>query len=250
MIKINWKKTIIVLLDIAIAIYLVLAITVFNEPDEKATVCTKVNINIADGQTNGILNPTEVKRLLEKERVYPLAQPMQFVSTRKMEEVLQKNPFVAEAECYKTLNGHVCIQLQQRKPILHIMANSGEQYYLDDKGTFLPHTRLANNLLIATGAISHKYAKKRLTAIANQITEDRFWQNQTVQLNVLNDGTLELVPRVGDHIVYLGAPTDIPQKLERLRKFYQYGLSQTGWNRYERINVEFGNQIICKKRDS
>jgi cell division protein FtsQ len=57
-----------------------------------------------------------------------------------------------------------------------------------------------------------------------------------------------MVPRVGDHIVYLGAPTDISQKLDRLRKFYKYGLSQAGWNRYERISVEFGNQIICKKR--
>ena len=32
------------------------------------------------------------------------------------------------------------------------------------------------------------------------------------------------------------------------RKFYQYGLSQAGWNKYSRISVEFDNQIICKRR--
>ena len=37
------------------------------------------------------------------------------------------------------------------------------------------------------------------------------------------------------------------KKLERLRKFYRYGLAQTGWNKYSRISVEFDNQIICKK---
>ena len=94
----NWKHTIIILLDVALAIYLLLAITVLNQPNDKATVCTEVNINIVDGQTNGILNPAEVKRLLQKEQAYPLAQPMQFVSTRRMEEVLQQNPFVAAAE--------------------------------------------------------------------------------------------------------------------------------------------------------
>lgn len=245
---INWKQTIIILLDVAIAVYLVLAITVFNQPDEKATVCTEVNIHIDNEQADGLLNPAEVKRLLEKERVYPLAQPMQFVSTRRMEEVLRKNPFVAGAECYKTQNGHVAIQLQQRKPVLHIMPVTGEQYYVDDKGNILPHTRLTNNLLVATGNISQKYAQKRLAAVACQILEDRFWQDQTVQLNVLSDGTLELVPRVGDHVVYLGAPVDIDKKLERLRKFYKYGLSHAGWDRYERISVEFDNQIICKKR--
>ena len=246
--QVNWKQTIIILLDVIIAIYLVLAITVFNQPDEKATVCTEVNIHIADGQANGILTPAEVKRLLEKERAYPLAQPMQFVSTRQMEEVLFQNPFIAEAECYKTQNGHVAIQLQPRKPVLHVMTSTGEQYYVDDQGAILPHARLANSLLVATGNISRKYATKRLAPVALKILDDQFWQEQTVQLNVLNDGTLELVPRVGNHIVYLGAPTGIDKKLERLRKFYKYGLSHAGWDRYERISVEFDNQIICKKR--
>ena len=37
-------------------------------------------------------------------------------------------------------------------------------------------------------------------------------------------------------------------KLARLEKFYRYGLSQAGWNKYAYINLEFDNQIICKKR--
>ncbi len=247
---VNWKKTIVILLDIAIAVYLLLAITVFNRPEDKATVCTEVNIHIADEQTHGLLTPAEVKRLLEKERKYPLAQPMQFVSTRQMEEVLQKNPYVDAVECYKTQNGHVSINLTQRQPVLHVLTNSGEQYYVDERGDILPHSRLGGNLLVATGNFSRNYAQKRLAPVAMQIQADIFWQHQTEQLNVLSDGSLELVPRVGDHIVYLGAPSEVPKKLERLRKFYKYGLSHTGWDRYERISVEFDNQIICKKRNS
>ena len=67
--QVNWKQTIIILLDVIIAIYLVLAITVFNQPDEKATVCTEVNIHIADGQANGILTPAEVKRQIGRAHV-------------------------------------------------------------------------------------------------------------------------------------------------------------------------------------
>ena len=246
--SVNWKQTTVILLDVAIAIYLILAITVFNKPEEKATVCTEVNIHIANGQNRGFLSPADVKQLLEKSHEYPLAQPMQFVSTRKIEEVLRKNPFIAKAECYKTQNGHISIQLQQRNPVLYVMNSNGEQYYIDDEGMILPPSRLANNLLVATGTVSRKYAEDKLLPVALHVLESPFWQEQVVQLNVLKDGTLELVPRVGDHIVYLGAPRDIPKKLERLRKFYKYGLSHAGWNRYERINVEFDNQIICKKR--
>ena len=73
---------------------------------------------------------------------------------------------------------------------------------------------------------------------------------------------IELVPRVGDHIIYIGQlptskfiaerrqlVTDYTNvKLDRLRKFYTYGLSQAGWHKYSYIDVEFDNQIICKKR--
>ena len=47
---------------------------------------------------------------------------------------------------------------------------------------------------------------------------------------------------------YLRKPVGIKRKLERLRKFYKYGLNQAGWNMYSRISVELDNQVICKKR--
>lgn len=247
---INWKKTIIGVLDVAIAVYLVAAVTVLNKPYGKAAVCSEVNITIADGQTNTILTSAEVKRLLEQQRAYPLAQPMQFIDTRHMEEVLCENPFVANAECYKTQEGHVAIRLEQRKPVLYVLSTSGDRYFVDSEGEILPHTRLTGNLLVATGTMTRQYASRRLAPIARYIADDRFWSEQTEQLNVLPDGTLELVPRVGDHIVSLGAPVGIKHKLDRLMKFYKYGLSQAGWDRYERISVEFDNQIICKKKKS
>ena len=243
----NWKHIVVILLDVVIAVYLLMAITVFNEPDEKAMVCAKVNIYV-DDNASGLLTPAEVKRLLERQNLYPLAQPMQFISTRKIEEALMNNPYVEAVECYKTQNGHICVNLMQRQPVLHVMPANDNQYYIDVHGAVLPHTRLSGDLLVATGVMERSYAQKRLTPIARYILGDEFWKAQTEQLNVLADGTLELIPRVGDHVVYLGAPTNVPKKLERLRKFYKYGLTHAGWNRYERINVEFDNQIVCKKK--
>ena len=37
--------------------------------------------------------------------------------------------------------------------------------------------------------------------------------------------------------------------MTRLEKFYKYGLSQVGWNKYSYVNIEFDNQIICKRKD-
>ncbi|MBO4719670.1 MAG: cell division protein FtsQ [Prevotella sp.] len=244
----NWKKTIIVVFDIVIAAYLILAVTAFNKPAEKAAMCSEVKIDIDDEMPDGFLNANEIKQILERQHLYPLAKPMMDVNARDIEETLLKNPFVQQAECYKAQNGHVCISLKQRMPIMHVMSNKDDNYYVDIHGSILPETRYASDLLVVTGTITRKYAQKKLTPVVNEMVSDKFWQSQIVQLHVLDDGSLEAVPRVGDHVIYLGAPTDIPQKLERLRKFYLYGLNQAGWNKYSYISVEFDNQIICKKK--
>ena len=245
----NWKKSLIIVFDIAIAAYLILAVTAFNKPAEKASVCSEVVINIDDEVVDGFLNSNEIKSILERNHLYPLAKPMSDICAREIEEALQKNPFVKNAECYKTQSGHVCISLKQRMPIVHVMANSGDNYYVDLQGGILPETRYASDLVVATGWITKRYAQKSLVTVATEIVQDKFWHNQIEQINVLFDGSVEIVPRVGDHIIYLGAPVHIDKKLERLQKFYQYGLNQAGWNKYSYINIEFDNQIICKKRN-
>ena len=244
----NWKHTFVVVFDFVIAFYLVLAVSSFNTPAEKATVCSEVKIDLNNDLTDGFVNANEIKKLLERNRMYPLAQPMSDINARLIEETLQKSPFVEQAECYKTQSGHVCISLHQRTPILHIMADDGETYYLDTYGNILPESRYPSDMIVVTGTFSRKFAQKMLTKVGNVLLADKFWQDQIVQVNVLSNGTLEMVPRVGDHILFLGAPVNVDKKLERLRKFYLYGLNEAGWNKYSYISVEFDNQIICKRK--
>ena len=248
MLTINWKKTAIVACDILVAAYLLLAITAFNQPGDIAKQCTEVKIDIEKNEVEGFLNAGEIKRILSLDHVYPLSQPMEAISSRKIEECLQKSPFVEKVECHKTQSGHVCISIKQRTPVVRVMPDNGGSYYVDSNGNFMPENRYVTDLVIATGAISRKYAQSKLTQVAKTIMQDQFWKNQVVQINVLSNGTIELVPRVGDHIIYIGSPTNVDKKLERMRKFYLYGLNKAGWNKYSYISVEFNNQIICRKK--
>ena len=59
---INWKKTIIIALDLVLGTYLVFAFTRFNKPDETKLVCTKVNINIQDEMTKTIVTGKQIGR--------------------------------------------------------------------------------------------------------------------------------------------------------------------------------------------
>ena len=245
---INWKQSALVLTDIALAVYLVLAITAFNCPDESDNICREVNIYVEDGSVKGFLDQEEIKTLLQRSRCYPIGDQMSHVDVRNIEEQLQKNPFVKQAQCYKTQTGHINIKIDQRLPVIRVKADNGEDYYVDEHGNIMPNTHFASNLVIATGNIQQKYAQKVLKDIGCYLLNSPLWGCQVEQLNVLGDGSIEMVPRVGDHIVYLGNPSNLERKLARLEKFYKYGLSKAGWNKYSYINVEFDNQIICKKR--
>ena len=242
------KKFLIILTDIALACYLLLAVTAFNRPDETSNVCSEVNIHVEDGVVRGFLDADEVKALLQKAKVYPLGTLMSKVNVRKIEETLKANPFIEAAQCYATQSGHVHITVAQRLPVIRVKADNGEDYYVDADGTIMPNTHFVSDLPIATGPIRQDYARKVLTSIGRYLAQQPLWNNQIEQVNVLPDGMIEMVPRVGDHVVYLGRPTRLEHKLARLEKFYKYGLSKAGWNKYSYINVEFDNQIICKKR--
>ncbi len=246
----DWKKYSIIAADIAIGVYLLLAMTAFNEPDIKGKVCTQVKIDISESVVKGFLNADEIKTILVRANLYPLGKQLAAGDVREIEETLTGHPFIENAQCYKTPGGHVCISLAQHMPVMRVLADNGDSYYIDNRGKIMNGARFTADIVVATGHISRKYAAKVLTDIGNHIVNDKFWHNQIVQLNVLPDKSIEIVPRVGEHIIYLGQPENIAGKLTRVEKFYKYGLNKVGWNKYSRINVEFDNQIICKKRDS
>ena len=132
MVHINWKKTFLVVFDVILAAYIIVAFMAFNKPNEVSHVCTQVNINIQDEATNGFITAQEIKTRLEKNKLYPLNKPLKDINVRGIEEMLKLSSFVKTAECYKTTDGHVNITLTQRMPTVRIKAINGDDYYLDD----------------------------------------------------------------------------------------------------------------------
>lgn len=262
-IRINWKYCALIVIDLVIAVYLVFAMTSWNKPDETPRLCNKVEINIEDENENGFLKTTEVKTLLERKSLYPLNRRIDGINTREIENILLKTAFVNTAQCYVTTEGHVKLSLTQRTPIVRVKAENGEDYYIDDNGGVMPNTQYTSDMIIVTGALSKQYACKYISLLASTIMADDLWRNQIEQINVLKDKTIEIVPRVGDHIINIGMLPNsrfpekrkelvsefVKKQLQRIELFYKYGLSEAGWNKYSYISVEFANQVICTNRD-
>lgn len=259
--RINWKKSLLVTVDIVLAVYLLCAFTVFNKPDETARVCTKAKIVVADESSNGFINANEITKRLKSAGLYPLGKLMRDINAREIEEKLKKSPFVKTAQCYKTEDGEVNVSITQLLPVIRVKADNGDDYYLDDKDCIMPNSLYTSDLIIATGNIPRWFARRYISPLGKAIMGNDMWKNLVVQVNVLPDRSIEIVPRVGDHIVHLGTLPEanskekrqelinqfVDRKLTRLEKFYKYGLAQAGWKKYSYIDIEFDNQIICRK---
>jgi len=256
------KKISLIILDVLLMGYLVLAITSFNKPDETAIVCNSVYIDIVDASSSGFIDKDEVLSRMRKYNIYPKGKAFDDIDCRKIEDVLSGTPFVRTVDCFKNQNGDVTVSVTQRMPVLRIKANDGADYYIDDKDCIMPKSECTADLIVATGSFTAEYAKGRLSPFARALMNNAFTRNLVEQIHVTEDKGIEIVPRLGSHIVYLGPlPSGetseetkqmiedfAEEKFTTLEKFYKYGLSQkAGWDVYSDINLEYDNQIICKR---
>lgn len=242
------KSSLKLIVGLALLAYLVFAVTKFRK-GENVEACKNVDIEVTDSSKAAFISANEVRTLLERTHLYPEGIPMNKINSTEIEKTLKVHQFILDAECYKTADNVVHIKVSQRLPVMRIISCNGSNFFIDGKGMKMSKIHYPADVVVATGAITPTYAHRYLAPIGKYLQGNDFWNSQIEQLNVLADGTVEMVPRVGNHIVYLGAPTKVESKLNRLKMFYQKVLCKVGWNKYNRIDVEFGNQIVCTKKE-
>jgi cell division protein FtsQ len=242
------KKIFVFLFLILISVYLVIAVTVLNGKPVGQT-CSGMELVINDSIDYGFISKREVLRLLNSKKLSPIGKNIGDINIRQLEDELKQHPLIGNAECYHTPGNRIGIEITQRIPILRVMAANGEHYYIDEKGKTMPIPNSAANVAIVTGYVDKAFATKELYEFGMFLQEHPLWKAQIQQINVTPAKELELVPQVGDHIIFLGKPNNYDNKFERLKTFYKKGLNEIGWNKYSRISLEFENQIICTKKE-
>ena len=260
---ISWKKLFVKLSDLIIFVYLAVVFITFGNSSEGEMLCKGVDIEMCDGENEGFLDKAKIEGIMKKYDINPMSLQMKDISTYKIERTIRKSPYVSEVNCYKTHTGRVKIKIKQRVPAFMASLPDGRRYFMDKSGNIMPEYGTAPYVMVVTGNFNREFARKNLVPLVSYINKDNFWHNQIEQINVVQKGGIELIPRVGNHTVYLGSLPNgdstekhvaqinrfMEKKLTRLLKFYKYGLSKVGWNRYSYISVEFDNQIICKKKN-
>ena len=89
-----------------------------------------------------------------------------------------------------------------------------------------------------------------LLGFLKRINNSDFWHAEVVQILLSGGGDrrmeLKFVPRSGNFVVDLGAPSDYDTKLSNLYRFYHKGLDNVGWDKYRSISLRYEGQVVCR----
>lgn len=242
------KKILSILAVLAFAGYLVYSAVAMTDRHEDIRICRGIDLHISDSLDYGLIDGDMVTSLLQERGLDPVGLSLDRIDIEGIESVLLRHPLVGRSQCYKTAGDMLRINISGKVPLVRVLNNRGQDFYVDSRGEILTQHSLAVQLPVATGYIDRKFASGDLLDVVNAIDRSEFWKAQVEQINVTREGQIELVPRVGDHLLILGTAQDVEDKLKRLENFYHKGLDNVGWNKYRSISVAYQNQVVCKKR--
>lgn len=242
------KKALIIIGLCLLGGYLIFA-AIYFEDKPKDEVCSDFEVVVSGGDDETFVDVDDIKKYVKEKGLNPVGIPLKDVNTDKISEGILTNQLISKAVVYITNNGKIIAEIHERKPILRVINNAGENYYIDNTGQRMPLSRRFTAYLpIATGSIKEDFAKTDLYNFTLFLSKDKFWNAQIEQIIVLSNQEIQLIPRVGDQVILLGKLDNYKEKLDKLMAFYQNGLNKTGWNKYSVINLKFDKQVVCTKR--
>lgn len=243
------KKVLVIIGICLIAGYLLFSVFYF-QGKPKDGVCTNFEVEVKNGTAEEqFIDTKEIAKYVKDKGLDPTGKQIKDINTNKIEEAILVNQLVKKADVFVTNSNAIRVSIEERKPVLRIISNTGQNYYIDDEGNKMPLSKYFTAYLpIATGTIKEDFAKTDLYKFALFLHNDKFWNAQIEQIIVLPSQDIELIPRVGDHRIVLGNLQGYKERLDKLLAFYENGLNQTGWNKYSVINLKFDKQVVCTKR--
>lgn len=242
------KKVLVIIGLCALAAYLVFAAFYFEEKP-KEEICNHFEIVTIDDEVPSMVDLAEVEKDVDNKGLNPYGRPLKEVNTYEIEQSILTHKMIKKANVFITSNGGIRAEIEERQPIMRVITTSGENYYIDKEGEKVPLSQIfVANLPLVTGAVTDSLAQTKLYEFSQFLSENEFWDNFIEQIVVLPQGDVKLIPRVGNNEIILGKLDGFQEKLNKLKIFYDKGLSEVGWNRYSTINLKYDKQVVGTKR--
>ena len=219
--------------------------------------CKQVNVRIKGSGEKYYIEKEAIQKQIENTAQGRLVnRTISEIDLGLLEKTLKNNAWIADAEIYFDNLDVLHVVVREREPVARVFTRAGNSFYIDTAGVRMP---LLETVTARVPVVTGFTPAKRLNAkdsallmevrtIAEAIYHDSFWNAQTGQLDITAEGTFEIVPLIGDHIIRLGTAENIQEKLDNLMVFYRQVIRKAGFTKYSVVDARYAGQVVAVKR--
>jgi cell division protein FtsQ len=244
-------------------LYLV-AIPVYLTHEIRSERCGGLSIDLRDSSEYHFVTKKHLANMVYSSGKI-MGKPVKEVKVTDLEAKLRDQRELLDAEVFISADGVLHVYADQRNPVMRVVPESGGDYFLDEDGVLVRKRNLYNprlhivegNITISKSMLNgmsvldtsiKRSVLKDIYYLVKYIDDDDFWSAQIDQIYVDGNNEIDLIPRVGNQLIHIGTTENIEGKLKNLEAFYEKVLPEVGWNKYALINLEYKDQIVCKRR--
>lgn len=240
------------------------AIPFWMNHDTGLVACGGLNVIIRDSADYRFVSRREITRMVASADIDFAGVPLKDLPLEDIESLISAIPELRMTEAYRTIDGKLHIEVDQRNPVLRLSTASGGEYYIDEEGYLIrkrglypPRVHMAKagfdlrESQVLGKRLGYDYENSALSdlyKLVQYIRKDQFLSALIDQIEVSNRGEIALITRTGGHKVILGDITDLETKFATLVAFYRQVPPEAGWNRYRSIDLKYTGQVVCKRR--
>jgi cell division protein FtsQ len=216
-----------------------------------------VTIDAINGESQ-LITEKEVRQLISVASGKSVTdKTIRTLNTRKLENKLNKDSRIERADFYFDSNNRLHVHIKQKQPLMRVISEGRQPYFIDIKGRKIPVTRGCEvRVPIVTGIRdtfktgflndARPSRLKDVFRLLDYAREDAFMYALIEQVHVQADSTQDMIiiPKIGREQIVFGGLEDMEAKCDKLKIFYRDGLPRLGWNRYSKLNLKMTSQIV------
>lgn len=232
------------------------ALISFTNSKQEDRVCDNLDIVVKNEYQNYFIDKDDVESLMtEGNRKIIKGINHRALDLRYYENLILDHNFVRSATVNRKLDGSLEVAVSQRKPNARVF-DKNKSAYVDIDGNVLPLSKkytarvLVVDNKLTTNVIDSSFFQEKegedYLKLINFIQKDEFWSKQIASMEIQKNGKVKMLMQVGKQYVEFGPPINIDDKFVKLKFFLKKIMPSKGWNTYERVNLEYKNQIVCE----
>jgi len=236
--------------------FVIVLLSASSKVSEK-NVCKFIQVNLANSESIKFINEQEIKNLIERNvDHFIIGKRSQLLDIERIEAEVKKISFVNRVDAFINSNNSLCINVQQRKPLVRVINKNNVSYYIDEnKNKFPTSDNFTARVTIVHGNVEDngRYEGIIKTKDLNQIYEfatyinkNEFWKAMVEQIYIDKKKEYSFIPKWGNTEIKLGTLKGYKTKLKKLKIYYKQNIANNNWSKCEAINLKYKNQVVCE----